>query len=194
MRILSSAQKINKALKETIPGSNIKWNAALRSRIIAHIQDGASINSARVLVGIPRHTFSGWVDRGSKELEAYCRYEGTEYEEEKLSEHSQFIMDMEIAKTSFALRFKMQVHSLYLEDVRYGTILMRLMEAEFPEYYGKSTNVNQKTELKVRYTFRTVDGDDFNKPRISEGQLEEEEDSGDIIEAAYKSREENDTS
>lgn len=156
-----------------------------RNRFIAHLQNGSSEKTAMKMLRIPEQTYKKWKKWAESEFEEYACFEGTE-DEQPLKPYAQFLLDVECAKAAHCHMFKMQVQMLYLEDTRYGPILQRLLEAEHPEYYVKQTKVENNINKEIRYTFRTVNGEEFTKPRLQDGgKIIEEESSGDIIEAAY---------
>lgn len=182
--------RLLEALRSAVPNkAHPYWHYATRSKIITYLQDGANLENAVRMVSVPSAMFKTWENKGKIELKEYVKFYGTE-DEVEMGEYAQFLLDIDVARTVASHRFRVMVQALYLEDARYGSIFMRLMEAEHPEVYGRKQQVETKTEQKISYTFRTVNGDSFNKPRLAKGEIEEEEEnSEDIIDATYLDRE-----
>jgi hypothetical protein len=163
---------------------NTYFTEYTKNRFLAHLQNGASEKTARMLLRIPEGTFYRWMKKAESELLDYETWEGTE-DQTELGEYATFLLAIECAKAAHAHQFRMQVHSLYLEDTRYGPILLRLMESEHQDYYGKKSTAEVKTETKIQYEITTVNGDAWKNRRLSDGKVSEVETSQDILEATY---------
>lgn len=155
-----------------------------RKIILAYILEGMSPRSAAILAEVSPRTFYYWMEDGQKELEDF-----EDGHVDILGEKGQFLMNVGRAQIKWAYNERKDIRKALMKDPKYSSVYIKLLEAEFPEYLGKTKTVEVKGEVEIRYNVAVLEGDAWTQRQIT--QAEENETSttsfGDeeTIEAEY---------